>query len=114
MAPSTNVAELRLAGGLGVEELAARLGQQPSARRLFTTLTHTVTDLFGVEPNVAAAIVGSPGGLNPAGARSLASAGPAGVRRALRGAGRAPHGGSAGLASGPWCAPRCPGRLPWR
>jgi hypothetical protein len=54
------VAELRMAGGMSIEELAPRLGQEPSARRLFGSITQTVAEIFDVELNVAAAMVDHP------------------------------------------------------
>lgn len=54
------VAELRMAHGHEIEELAARLGAQPTPQRLFRTLTQTVAEIFGVTTNVAAAMVDHP------------------------------------------------------
>lgn len=53
-------AELRMVHGMSVEDLAKRMGEQPSPRRLFKTLTQTVSKVFGVDLTMAAKMVDHP------------------------------------------------------
>ena len=54
------VVELRMAHGADIDELAPRLGETPSPQRLGMTMAQTVARIFGVTPNLAAAMVDHP------------------------------------------------------